>query len=56
MHIVKAYQTLSSKFPYKGKRDSFVVITLDNLKEIYSKDLKDHNKVLSIWPIVDKGI
>jgi hypothetical protein len=56
VHIIKANQALSSQFSYQGNWDSFVVITFNDFQEINAQDLKDHDKVLSVWSIMDKRI
>ena len=56
VHIVKTYEALSCKLAHKRERHTFVIVTLDNLKEVYSKDFKNHYKVFSIGTVMNKGI
>jgi hypothetical protein len=56
MHIIKTYETLSSQLSNQRQRDSFVVITLDNLEEINTQDFKYHHKMFSVWTMVNERI
>ncbi len=56
MHIVKSDETLFCQGFDQGDWHSLVVVALDDLKEVDSEDLKDHDKVLAVGTVVDEGI
>lgn len=56
VHVVKANQTLASQLSHKGKWHTFVVIALNDFKEVNSQNLENHDEVLSVRSVVDKGI
>lgn len=56
VNVVKTYEALACQLSNKWKRHSFVVVSFNDLKEIHTQNLKNHNKMLSIWTVMDKGI
>ena len=56
MHIVKTNEALPGKSPHQRKWHSLVVISLDDLQEVDSQNLKHHDEMLPVWTMVDEGV
>jgi len=53
---IKAKQDLSRNLLAETCRQAFIVVFLDNLKQIHAQDFKDKAKVLAIRAIVNKAV
>lgn len=56
VNVVKTYEALACQLSDKRKWHSFVVVSFNYLQEIHTQNLKNHNKMLSVWTMMDKGI
>lgn len=62
VQIVETDETLSSDFSAQvdghllKENYSFVLVLLDDLKEVHSQNLKDHAEVVSVGSFVDEGV
>jgi len=56
MHIVEAEEALSSKLSNQGDGNTLIIVSFNDLKEIYSKDFEHHNKVLAIRSVMNEGV
>ena len=56
MHVIKADQTLASKLTGEWHGHSLIIVSLDYLQEVDSKDLKYHDEVLTVRPMMDERI
>ena len=54
MDVIQTNQALSGKTSNKWQWDTSIVVSLYNLKEIYTQNLEDHDKVLSVGSVVDE--
>lgn len=54
--VVKAHQALLGHDPDKWKRSALVVVPLDDLQEVHTKDLKDHYEMLSVWAMMQQAV
>ena len=54
MHIVKSNETLPRQFSRKRHGNTLVIVSLDDLKEVDSENLKDHHKMLAVGSMMDK--
>ena len=56
VHVVQADEALPRESPHQRQWHSLVVVPLDDLEEVHSQDLEDHDEVLSIWAMVNEGV
>jgi hypothetical protein len=56
MHIVQSNQALPRQLSNQGNGNALIVVSLDQFKEIDTKDLEHHNEVFAIWAVVNEGI
>jgi len=56
VHIVEADQTLSRQFSYQRNWNALVIVTLNQLKKVHTKNLEDHNEVLTVRSMVNEGV
>jgi len=56
VHVVEANQTLASKFSHEGDGYTLVVITFDELEEVDTEDLENHDEMLAIGAVVDERV
>ena len=56
MHVVKANQTLASQLADEGDGYALVVITFDELEEVDTEDLENHDEMLAIGAVVDERV
>jgi len=54
MNIIKSNQTLSCKPSDKGHWDALIVVSLDNFQEIDTQNFEDHDKMLTVWAIMNE--
>jgi len=54
VHVIKTNETLSCKLPHQWNGHALVIISLDDLQEVDAQDFEHHDKVLSIWSMVDE--
>lgn len=56
VNVVKANEALAGKFAYKWQRHAFIVVSFDDLKEVHTQNLKYHNKMFTVWSMMNEGI
>jgi glutamyl-tRNA reductase len=56
VHVVKTDQALPRKSSHKWQGYSFVVVSLDDLKEVDTENLENHDEMLSIWTMMDERV
>ena len=54
VHVVESDEALPCQLASKGNWNALIIIALNDLKEINSKNLEDHNKVFAIRSVVDE--
>lgn len=53
---IKTHKYLPCYFLDQVKRKPLVVVALQNFKQVYSQNLKDHAKVIAIGSFVKEGV
>lgn len=53
---IKTYEYLSGNFSAEVKRDTLVVVSLDDFQEIDTEDFEDKAEVVSVGSFVDEGV
>ena len=56
VNVVKADETLAGEFADKWQRHAFIVVSFDDLEEVHTQNLEHHNKVLSVWTVMNERV
>ena len=56
VNVVKANEALACEFAHKWQRHTFIVVSFDDLEEVHTQNLEHHNKVLSVWTVMDERV
>ena len=54
--IVEPNKALLSQSSDKRQWYTFIIVSFNDLQEVHSQNLKDHNKMFAIWSMVDKRV
>ena len=54
MDIVEPNKALLGQSSDEWQWYTFIIVSFDDFKEVYSENLKDHNEVLAVWSMMDK--
>jgi hypothetical protein len=53
---VKSHENLASNFLHQIQWQSLIIISLQDLKQVYSEDFEDHTKMIAIGSLVEERV